>query len=174
VSLFKEVAVSDSAAPVEDFDLVSLLRDHVEALRNDSRLSVEVATDLPPELRVSSRPDAFRRILTHLLINASQNPCPGRGGVAVGIRLSASAQREGWHVLSVSDNGCGIDESVMQRLFEPFYTTKRSTGHSGLGLHIVWNIVKYLLDGTIRCRSSREQGTEFLIEFPAGDDHAEA
>ena len=55
---------------------------------------------------------------------------------------------------------------VRDRIFEPFFTTKRGQGGSGLGLHIVFNLVTQLLRGTITCESEPEQGTRFVIRFP--------
>ena len=65
-----------------------------------------------------------------------------------------------------SDNGRGMDESVRQRVFDPFFTTRRGQGGSGLGLHIIYNQVTRQLGGTLRCESSPGQGTRFVLRVP--------
>ena len=72
--------------------------------------------------------------------------------------------------LIISDNGKGIPESELSKIYEPFFTTKRNKGGTGLGLHIVYNIITQLLKGTIQCSSSVKQGTTFYISFPLFTD----
>jgi len=68
--------------------------------------------------------------------------------------------------IEYSDNGCGIAPENLSKIFEPFFTTARSQGGSGLGLHIVYNMVTQKLKGTIRCESRVGEGTTFIIELP--------
>ena len=65
------------------------------------------------------------------------------------------------------DNGCGMEESVRVRIFEPFFTTRRGKGGSGLGMHIVYNLVAQSLRGSIECVSAPGQGVLFRIVMPA-------
>jgi len=65
------------------------------------------------------------------------------------------------------DNGCGMEESVRLRIFEPFFTTRRGKGGSGLGMHIVYNLVAQSLRGSIECVSAPGQGVLFRIVMPA-------
>jgi signal transduction histidine kinase len=69
-------------------------------------------------------------------------------------------------IMCYSDNGSGMSEDVVQNIFEPFFTTNRQGGGTGLGLHIVFNLVTQKLNGTIRCESVLGQGTTFFIEIP--------
>jgi len=64
------------------------------------------------------------------------------------------------------DNGKGMSEETVKRIFEPFYTTKRGQGGSGLGMHIVYNIVTQTLGGTIKCASTAGSGVSFDIRIP--------
>ena len=68
--------------------------------------------------------------------------------------------------LEVHDNGRGMDIETLPKIFDPFFTTKRQEGGSGLGMHLVYNLVTQLLKGSIECRSARGQGVEFLIAMP--------
>ncbi len=70
-------------------------------------------------------------------------------------------------VFEYADNGKGITPENLSKIFEPFFTTKRGQGGTGLGLHIIYNLVNQKLQGTIKCQSQLGNGTNFLIEFPA-------
>jgi signal transduction histidine kinase len=69
--------------------------------------------------------------------------------------------------IDYADNGQGMDESVRRRIFEPFFTTRRGQGGSGLGMHIVYNLVTQGLQGSIECISARGEGALFRIALPA-------
>ena len=69
------------------------------------------------------------------------------------------------------DDGCGIAQESLGRIFDPFYTTRRGRGGSGLGLHILYNIVSAKLGGSVACESTLGVGTTFYIRFPK--DHRE-
>jgi signal transduction histidine kinase len=69
-------------------------------------------------------------------------------------------------VIEYSDNGKGISQEHLPKIFDPFYTTKRGQGGSGLGLNIVYSLVTQRLNGRIECRSTPGLGTTFLIEVP--------
>ena len=69
-------------------------------------------------------------------------------------------------VLSFSDNGKGMESKVARKIFQPFYTTKRGHAGSGLGLHIIYNIVTQRLNGNISVESAVDKGTTFTVSFP--------
>jgi len=64
------------------------------------------------------------------------------------------------------DNGKGIPDDIRKRIFDPFVTTKRGQGGSGLGMHLVYNLVTQALNGSITLTSEEGQGVEFVIIFP--------
>ena len=68
--------------------------------------------------------------------------------------------------LTFHDDGRGISDENLKKIFEPFFTTKRGHGGTGLGLHIVFNIVKSNLQGDISCKSKLGSGTSFHLSFP--------
>ncbi len=75
--------------------------------------------------------------------------------------------RDGWITLIYRDDGRGIPPEHRDKVFDPFFTTKRGTGGSGLGMHIVYNLVTQMLGGTIQLNSKAAQGVEFVIRFPS-------
>jgi signal transduction histidine kinase len=68
--------------------------------------------------------------------------------------------------LIYSDDGKGISKEIQSKVFDPFFTTQRSNGGSGLGLHLVYNIVHQTLKGTLQMSSTENLGTTFTIVFP--------
>ena len=68
--------------------------------------------------------------------------------------------------IEVADNGRGMSPDVVEKIFQPFFTTSRGQGGTGLGLYICYDIVTNRLGGSIRCESAPDQGTRFLIEVP--------
>ena len=64
------------------------------------------------------------------------------------------------------DNGNGIPAAALGKIFEPFYTTKRNQGGSGLGLNIIQHLVTHRLQGAISCESTEGEGVTFYIDIP--------
>ena len=92
-----------------------------------------------------------------------------RGGVEpdeAGLIQIAVSLQDHQLTLRYRDNGRGMPEEVQKKVFEPFFTTKRGSGGTGLGLHIVYNLVVFKLKGTILCHSTPGEGTEFIITAP--------
>jgi len=112
---------------------------------------------------IESFPGALSQILTNLIINSLLHAFdPDQAGV---IRIEA-ARNNGTLDIRYLDNGKGMPAEIRDRIFEPFFTTARSQGSTGLGLHIVFNIVTRTLGGTIVCESAPGQGTSFHVTMP--------
>jgi len=115
------------------------------------------------DLMIESNPGAFSQILTNFIINSLVHGfAPEQSGE---IRIEVNKTGETLN-LTYTDNGKGMAPDVRDRIFEPFYTTARSQGSTGLGLHIVFNIVTRTLQGTIECESSVGQGARFVLTMP--------
>ncbi|MEO7757513.1 MAG: HAMP domain-containing sensor histidine kinase, partial [Dokdonella sp.] len=119
----------------------------------------------PPGLIVETAPGALYQIVTNLVMNSLMHGLEAAGGGSIRI----DARREGGDVLiDYADDGRGMEEAVRTRVFEPFFTTRRGQGGSGLGMHIVYNLVTQVLHGSIDCQSSPGQGAHFRIRFNPG------
>ncbi len=116
----------------------------------------------PEDLVIESYPGAVSQILTNFITNtltyALERTRPARSP-------SRPSERDTLD-LTYSDDGCGISPDVQDKIFEPFYTTARAKGSTGLGLHIVFNIVTNTLGGTITCCSAPGHGTTFQVCMP--------
>jgi signal transduction histidine kinase len=137
------------------------LRDLVTAVVG--RIALEIAVDVPADLELNTYPDALAEVISHLALNAFRHAFSGSvGNVSIKSRWTASDRVE----ISVIDNGVGMSESVRARIFDPFFTTRRGEGGVGLGLHIVFNLVSRLLNGTIDCETQPGSGTRFRVSLP--------
>ncbi|MDG4597698.1 MAG: PAS domain S-box protein [Candidatus Contendobacter sp.] len=165
ISSFKQVAVDQSSYQRRAFALDEVVHEIALALSPTLRRSpatLEVAID--PALRLDSFPGPLGQVLMNLITNALVHAFDGRErGV---IRIESIPAAPGRVGLRVSDDGNGIDPAHLSRLFDPFFTTRLGQGGSGLGLHIVYNLVTGLLGGTITVHSVLGQGAEFSLELP--------
>jgi signal transduction histidine kinase len=113
---------------------------------------------------MDSYPGALGQVLTNLVQNALLHAFEGRSGGQVLISLRSSSDRQ--IELVVSDNGCGMEPALQAQVFKPFFTTKLGRGGSGLGLHIVYNIVGNVLGGSITLESEPGAGSRFVLKLP--------
>jgi signal transduction histidine kinase len=180
VTSFKNVAVGQLSETLERCDLGALVREvlalHVPQARA-ARVEVRVDDALAPGAREwLGYPGYLTQVLLNLLTNAERYAyAPGDGGrVDVVLRADDRARPPGF-ILSVRDFGRGIPKKDLARVFEPFFTTGRERGGTGLGLTIVQSLVRDALRGTIEVRSEEGKGTEVVVALPrtTPDAHAE-
>ncbi len=88
------------------------------------------------------------------------------------ISISAHLNVEGTN-FRYADSGKGMSEENRKKIFDPFFTTKRGEGGSGLGMHIVYNLITQTMGGTITCNSEPGKGTEFLFTISVDAGHSE-
>lgn len=167
ISSFKRVAVDQSNGEIRPI----LLREYVETVLFSlqprlRRTQVRTVTDIPEAVMVRTVPGAVSQILSNLLINAILHGFED-GKVAGTIRISARSLPQGRVELIVQDDGAGVPQENLRRIMEPFFTTRRGQGGTGLGLHIVYNLVTSVLRGTIHYSSEPGQGLTVAIRFPS-------
>jgi signal transduction histidine kinase len=165
IQSFKQVAVDRSHEERRQFDLQQSTNQIVASLRPGlRRAQLELVTEVPENVILDSYPGAYGQVLTNLMLNAVNHGfADGRHGtIRIEARRSAPLQVE----IVFSDNGAGMSEEVQRRAFDPFFTTRRSQGGTGLGLHIVYNIVTRRLGGRIGLTSALGRGTTFRIALP--------
>lgn len=167
VRSFKMVAVDQASEEVRVVTIQELLRDIVASLRpmlRKSAVTTTVAGALSTPVAVAAGP------LVQIVTNLIQNACvhafvdhDGPRGVSVQVSDTGNTMR-----LVVTDNGAGMAPEVVARVFEPFFTTRRSQGGSGLGMNIAHNIVVSRFAGTIAVESAPRRGTAWDIRLPFG------
>lgn len=165
VQSFKQVAVDQSSSERRVFELKAYVEEVLTSLRPRLKKSAhQVDVDIPEHLMIDSYPGALAQIITNLVTNALIHAFDdGEAGT-----LRIHARQQGDEVmLNFSDDGKGIPEENQAKIFDPFFTTKRGSGGSGLGMHIVYNLVTQMMGGSAKLVSAPGQGTEFKFRFPA-------
>jgi signal transduction histidine kinase len=164
VQSFKQVAVDQSSEARRTFAVRDYLEDILRSLGPSlKRTPHRVEIDCPPDVTVTTYPGAVAQVVTNLVLNSVVHGY--EDGTSGRIRMAVAAH-DGGIRLRYSDDGRGIPDDIRPRIFEPFVTTRRAQGGSGLGLHIVYNLVTQRLGGTIAVRSAAGQGTEFTVDIP--------
>lgn len=165
IQSFKQVAVDRSHAERRLFDLAESTEQIVTSLRPALRRSaISLAVEVPPGIQMDSYPGPYGQVLTNLVLNSLEHAFADRGTGAM--RLSARSVGSEQVEIQFADDGSGMSEEVQRRAFEPFFTTRRSRGGTGLGLHIVYNLVTRRLGGRLRLESDVGRGTTFIIRLP--------
>ncbi len=165
IQSFKQVAVDRSHTERREFDLAEATDQIIASLRPVLRkLPLSLVVDIPPGISMNSYPGSYGQVLTNLFLNTVVHAYPdGRAGT-----LSVSARTVGSDdvEIAVADDGVGMAEEVRRRAFDPFFTTRRDHGGTGLGLHIIFNIVTQSLGGRLALDSAPGRGTTFRIRIP--------
>jgi len=164
VSSFKKVAVDQSSAETRQFNVKELAEEVILTLKAKlSEKQVNVTVECAEQLVVESKPGPINQILINLIINSILHGFEHK--VDGHIKISIMYLSQQLHI-NFQDDGIGIDDNIKTRIFEPFTTTKRGSGGSGLGLHLVYNLVIQALNGHIDFESSKGKGTSFDITVP--------
>jgi signal transduction histidine kinase len=165
IQSFKQVAVDRSHTERRQFDLAEATDQIIASLRPVlKRLPLSLVIDVPRGIVMNSYPGSYGQVLTNLFLNAVVHAYPdGRAGT-----LSVGAQTVGRNdvEITIADDGVGMTEEVRLRAFDPFFTTRRGRGGTGLGLHIIFNIVTQSLGGRLSMDSAPGRGTTFRITIP--------
>jgi signal transduction histidine kinase len=160
---FKSVAVEQHTDPEVNINLHQHVYDVVNTVKTlFKHKKYHINIDVSEELNLITYPSAWNQILTNFLMNSHIHGFEDRREGEISIVFT---QSNGYLTLLYSDNGKGIAEDYKKRIFDPFVTTKRGQGGSGLGLNIVFNLVDVKLGGTIKSLES-EQGVCFKVKVP--------
>ncbi len=164
ISSFKQVAVDQTNEDLRFFCLMEYLNEVLLSLNPKlKKLKHEIKLNCPKDLKILNFPGAISQIISNLIFNSTLHAFEEKqkGMMTIDIKEKNETININYH-----DNGVGIKKEVINKIFDPFYTTKRGQGGTGLGLHIVYNLVKHKLKGNIHCISETGTGTTFKIEIP--------
>jgi signal transduction histidine kinase len=164
IQSFKQVAVDRSHAERRQFSLGEATDQIIASLRPVlKKASIALSVDVPEDLLIDGYPGSYGQILTNLFLNAANHAFADRSGT-----ISISARPRGQDDIEIifADDGAGMTPDVQRQAFDPFFTTRRNEGGTGLGLHIVYNLVTQQLGGRMMLDSKLGQGTTFRIIMP--------
>ena len=167
ISNFKQLAVDQASDDVRQVNLHEYIQGILLSLKPKFKeYKHELTVDCPKGMEINISPGSLMQVITNIVTNSLTHAFPetDKG------KISITAERSGKGVkLIFSDNGVGMSNEQVLKVFEPFYTTARSAGNTGLGMHLVYNLVTRALNGTIECQSSPGEGTSYEIWFPEGE-----
>jgi len=165
IQSFKQVAADRNVSDRRRFDLGQVTERVVKGLQFGLRgQNLTVSVECEPNLAMNSYPGPYGQVLTNLVLNSVAHAFPdgARGSVHIAAQASGKDNVE----VLFSDDGCGMSPEVKRQVFDPFFTTRRDRGSTGLGLHIVYNIVTNRLGGRINLETKPGAGTKIQIIVP--------
>ncbi|GGW83987.1 hypothetical protein GCM10007391_17050 [Alteromonas halophila] len=165
ISSFKQVAVDQSSENSRSFCFAQLVNEILLSLRPRlKKFQHNVNIECDPTLTVETKAGPINQVLINLIMNSIIH---GFEGINDGqIDICAELVTNNKLKVVYRDNGKGIPKDIRKRIFDPFVTTKRGQGGSGLGMHLVYNLVTQALNGSISLTSEEGEGVEFVIVFP--------
>jgi signal transduction histidine kinase len=164
VRSFKQVAVDQSSDDIRSFNLRKYLDEVLLSLQPKLKgKPIQVEIDCGDQINMASFPGAISQIVTNMVVNSLVHGFEeGQPG-----KIKITGKVEGDFVeFDYSDDGVGMDSATLAQLFDPFFTTKRGSGGSGLGAHILYNLVTGALGGTVKVVSAPGMGLHYKLRFP--------
>jgi PAS domain S-box-containing protein len=165
IQSFKQVATDRNNSTPRIFDLGSLTEQLAMSLRpgvekQNLALNIECQTALD----MNSYPGPYGEVITNLCLNSLTHAFPdGKNGT---ISIKGHAHGDDHVEIVFSDDGCGMSPEIRRKAFDPFFTTRRDQGNTGLGLHIVHSIVSNCLGGRLNLNSAPGRGTKIQLILP--------
>jgi Amt family ammonium transporter len=165
ISSFKQIAVDQSNDSLREFNVGEYLEEIIGSLKPELRKTkVNVTSSYPKELVVTSYAGEFAQIITNFVTNSLLHGFEKDDEGKIDIKIEKVDQKS--IILTYKDNGKGIKQEFIDKIFNPFFTTKRGQGGSGLGLHLIYNLITQKFHGTIECKSKLNEGVEFIVKLP--------
>ncbi|MCK4346656.1 MAG: hypothetical protein KAX05_15335, partial [Bacteroidales bacterium] len=166
IQSFKQVSVDQSTEQKRKFKLREYFEDVIRSLYPKlKKIRTKINLEIDEDLELDSYPGPFSQIITNLVLNSLEHGfASDRKGE---INISAKVEERSL-VINYRDDGTGISKETLPKIFDPFFTTNKQIG-TGLGLHIVYNLVTQKFKGTIKCESEEGKGVVFRIVVPVGN-----
>ncbi len=165
IQSFKQISVDQTSEQLREFNLKNYLDEILLSLRPAlKKTHIDVELDCLPSLFVFGYPGAISQIVTNFVMNSLFHAYEANqiGSIKLSVKLFSADKIE----LRYSDDGKGIPSCIQSKIFDPFFTTQRGNGGSGLGLHVVYNLVHQVLKGSLQINSIEGKGTTFILNFP--------
>ena len=164
VHSFKQIAVDQSSGKRRIFDLAEYLDEILLSLKPKLKQApCKVTVECRQGIQVNSFPGALSQVVTNLIMNSLLHAFEGRSTGTISVQGDLEGEDV---VLKIADDGIGMSAADLNRFFDPFFTTKRGSGGTGLGAHIVFNLVTGVLGGSIRIASEPGAGLQVLMRLP--------
>lgn len=163
---FKQLSVDQTSEPKRTFNVGHYLEEILITLSPTlKKTKIEIQTDYDEKILFNGPPGAFAQIITNLVMNSIYHAYKANEHGIINIKLKYDNSKL---KIIYSDDGCGMNAHTLSKIYEPFFTTRRDLGGTGLGLSVVYSIVSQQFNGTIECSSELEIGTTFTIILSQG------
>lgn len=160
---FKQVATDQSSEEIRTFVLKKYLEDVLLSLKPElKKIKHKIVINCDENLSVTGYPGYISQIATNLVMNSIIHAYEGK---EMTLTFNVTENEE-LILFEYSDDGKGMEEEVVAKVFDPFFTTNRGSGGTGLGMNIIYNIITQKLNGTIKCESQKGVGTAFIMNIP--------
>lgn len=164
ISSFKQVAVDQTSEAVREINVSEYLSEVVQSLApNFKKTQHTIDIHCPDDLTISCAPGVLAQILTNMIMNSLIHGFEGKPKGAIKLDIS---KQDNTLLIDYSDDGRGLEEGTLKRHFDAFFTTRRGKGGSGLGTHIMFNLVTQTLGGEIEAFSQPGKGLQYKITIP--------
>jgi len=168
IQSFKQVAVDQTVEEKRVFGLKHYIDEVFISLRpRYKRTQHQITVNCPENIELNSFPGVFMQVLTNLVMNSLLH---GFDNIEQGLISIDITDNNKTVTIVYRDNGKGMTEEQLAKIYDPFYTTRRGQGGTGLGMHIVYNLVTQSLSGEISCHSKQGEYTVFTITIPKDSD----
>ncbi len=167
VKSFKKVSVDHMVEEKQTVNINSYLKDVLTTLSPKlTNKNINIHLNIDDEIELESYPSAFAQVITNLIVNSLIHGFEesNQGDISITVIKNQNNQVE----IKYTDNGKGMTAEVKNKIFDPFFTTNKQKG-TGLGMHIIFNIVTQKLKGEISCESEPNKGVTFTILIPLGN-----
>ncbi|MBF0574041.1 MAG: response regulator [Desulfamplus sp.] len=169
IKSFKQVAVDQTVQERRKFNLKQCFQDILLSLKPTYiNKGCIINLECPDNIEIFSYPGAYSQIISNLVMNSIIHGFKDKrnGQIAINVYLLDVDKVNQELIIEYSDNGSGMTQEQASKVFDPFFTTMRGQGGTGLGMSIVFNLVTQTLGGTIECKSVPNIKTEFIINIP--------
>ncbi|MBQ4828824.1 HAMP domain-containing sensor histidine kinase [Alteromonas sp. CI.11.F.A3] len=164
IASFKQVAVDQTSETEREINLNDYIRDIIKSLKPSFKHSNhEIVVNCPEDLYIRCAPGAIAQIVTNMIVNSLVHGFEDTNDGKITLDVSTDNNTI---EMRYRDNGKGLSNDDLDRLFDAFFTTKRGEGGSGLGTHIMYNLVTQSLSGHIEAQSKPGDGLQYTIRFP--------
>ena len=164
ISSFKQVAVDQTSEAEREINVSEYLGEVVQSLAPSFKKTQHtIDIQCPENLTIKCAPGVLAQILTNMIMNSLIHGFEHKAKGSIEVNIS---QQEDNLLINYSDNGQGLEEGTLARHFDAFFTTRRGKGGSGLGTHIMYNLVTQALKGDIKAFSEADKGLQYKISIP--------
>ncbi len=164
ISVFKKLSIEQDLDEKIPIELHKYVDDIVDSIRSGFKhRNLAIVNNVDPELNFESYPGAIAQIVSNIIRNSDLHGVVSESQGKVEIDAVVES---GELLLTITDNGQGMPESVVKKIFDPFYTHHRKGHSTGLGMNIVYTLVTQKLSGQVTCISEEDKGTKVVVRFP--------